>query len=483
MTLGLAVFLLLLLLALTLAKPHVNKKKYASTLFIPGLALLSAATSYALVALIAEYTDVFYDGSPRFFLIVAIVGVALFYLFLKTLNKPLEHFSGRAWLLRALLTLAVIILFGYAGLGIFIIFALSGQKTFYLLIAFLFWLLLLYIFLTIIWRRDRFKRQRKYLFAIFLLCTLTIGGYYMWELQQEKIPVLRDRAIELTQYEPFKKSAKLARLEAPARFKITENLPRLDGAIALYPIMAAFVEATYPTGDYSEPQSDGKKLLRMRNTPGAYQALIDGEVDIIFVAAPSAAQKEAARKAGVQLKMTPIGKEAFVFFVNSQNPVTGLTVAQIQNIYSGNITNWQAVGGKNDRIKAFQRNAGSGSQSALERLMQGKPLMRPPIEERPGGMGGIVEMTADYKNHYNALGFSFRYFTAEMFTSNQIRLLAINDVPPNKDTIRNGSYPLTAEFYAVTAGSKNPQVQPFIDWMLSDEGQELIEKTGYVGLN
>ncbi|WP_279401693.1 substrate-binding domain-containing protein [Piscibacillus salipiscarius] len=67
------------------------------------------------------------------------------------------------------------------------------------------------------------------------------------------------------------------------------------------------------------------------------------------------------------LNMTPIGREAFVFFVHADNPVDSLKVEEIQGIYSGNITNWKEVGGEDVEIRAFQRPEGSGSQTMLKR--------------------------------------------------------------------------------------------------------------------
>lgn len=74
-----------------------------------------------------------------------------------------------------------------------------------------------------------------------------------------------------------------------------------------------------------------------------------------------------------------------------------LTTQQIQDIYSGNITNWKDVGGNNERIRAFQRPEGSGSQSALLRFMEGKKLMSPPQKDVASGMGDIVTETAEYE--------------------------------------------------------------------------------------
>ena len=179
-----------------------------------------------------------------------------------------------------------------------------------------------------------------------------------------------------------------------------------------------------------------------------------------------------------------------MFFVNSENPVTGLTVEQIQKIYTGEIRNWHEVGCKFQKILPYQRAENSGSQTALQRLMEGLPLMEPKKEERIGGMGGIIKSVANYRNFKNAIGFSFRFYSTEMVKNDQIRLLALNGVEPTVDTIRDGSYPIANSFYAVTASpigqpapeETNEDLAALIDWILSEQGQWLIEETGYVGI-
>ena len=81
--------------------------------------------------------------------------------------------------------------------------------------------------------------------------------------------------------------------------------------------------------------------------------LINGRVDIIFALAPSEQQLAEAKRLGKELKLTPIGKEAFVFFVNEKNPVKSLTADEIKGIYSGEITNWKEVGGKRRTFVPF----------------------------------------------------------------------------------------------------------------------------------
>ncbi|OHX54035.1 hypothetical protein BB777_07285 [Planococcus faecalis] len=95
---------------------------------------------------------------------------------------------------------------------------------------------------------------------------------------------------------------------------------------------------------------------------------------MIFAAEPSSGQKKAAEAAGVELELTPIGREAFVFFVNSRNSVTDLASKDIQGIYSGDIENWKELGGKNDEIRPFQRPEDSGSQTMFIKFMEDQKL-------------------------------------------------------------------------------------------------------------
>ena len=200
---------------------------------------------------------------------------------------------------------------------------------------------------------------------------------------------------------------------------------------------AGFVQAVYPKREYAPYDSE----VMSTQTSNAYERLLSGEVDMIFVPQPSKKYMELAKENGKELKMTPIGKEAFVFFVNGSNKVNSLTVEQIQEIYSGNIKNWKEVGGTDNLIEAFQRPEESGSQQALIRFMENKTIMKPTTERVAAGMGGIMNQVAEYQNKENAIGFSFRYFSEQMVHNGKIRNLAINGIAPTKETIRDGLIP------------------------------------------
>ena len=96
-------------------------------------------------------------------------------------------------------------------------------------------------------------------------------------------------------------------------------------------------------------------------------------------------------------------------------------------------------------------------------------------------MEGIIEQVADYRNKDGAIGFSFRYYMEGIIKNPDVKLLSIDGVAPTVENIQNGSYPITAPLYAVTwEGNTNKNLEPFLNWILSEEGQELVEKTGYI---
>ncbi|MDH6309587.1 phosphate transport system substrate-binding protein [Dysgonomonas sp. PFB1-18] len=328
-----------------------------------------------------------------------------------------------------------------------------------------------------IWSLNVIKN--KTLLIVFASTTLITGAAvlvnYCYDRYIDSIPTLSDQGVNLREYQPFDKNTKAVKLSEVSTLRLTDSLPLIDGATALYPLYAAFVQATYPEKEYPVNKSE----VGCGTTPKAYNNLIDGKVDLIFCAKPSDAQIVQAANKGKTFRLIPIGREAFVFFVNKENPVKELTIQQIKDIYSGKITNWKDAGGRNDDIKAYQRPKNSGSQTMLEHIMGNTPLAKPLETEMAGGMGDIITYTADYKNYKNAIGYSFLFFATEMAGNNQIELLKVDGIYPSRETVKSGQYPFTGDFYAITTDTQNPNVQRLIDWILSPQGQYLVEQTGY----
>ena len=324
------------------------------------------------------------------------------------------------------------------------------------------------------------KKRRRYckwwsVFGIIVVIALVID--YGMVRYEDSITIDVTPNINVQEYLPFREDSKIVKLDSQT-LKLEEDLPVVDGAAAVFPVYSAFVNAVYPdtTRIY-----DG--VFEYNNTTAGYGFLAIKETDVFFGAYPSEEQIAVAERENTTFEYTPIGADAFVFFVHKDNPIESLTTEQIKGIYSGEITNWKEVGGKNESIAAFQRNEGSGSQSALKRFMGDTPIMEPPTEMVNDLMAGIIEEVADYKSESGSIGFSFRYYLEGIIKNPDIKMIAIDGVKPTAENIENGSYPIIGPLYAVTyAENDNENVDKLIDWILSEEGQYIIKKTGYVGV-
>lgn len=278
----------------------------------------------------------------------------------------------------------------------------------------------------------------------------------------------------------------LAKLDEPSDFVIAEDLPVLDGAEAAYPVYSAFANACYENIaeiQRTAKENDTARPIAFTNTVEAYKSLIAGDVDIFFGAKPSQAQLAHAEEAGVELEMTPISKEAFVFFVSGENPVDGLTSGQIRDIYSGKTNNWLFLGGGLRTILAFQRPENSGSQTMMQYFMGDVPLREPLEAEYNASMFGVIRDVAEYRNDAASIGYSFRYYASQMVfeDADGIKFLELDGVYPSEENIRTGSYPMTTELYAISLkGNENPNVKPFLEWMTGEQGRRLVRNTGYV---
>lgn len=338
-------------------------------------------------------------------------------------------------------------------------------------------LLLPTLLLILIYSKNKKRNLKR--FGIFILVFFIVLGINIGiNKYEESITVKTNVNIDCNEYLPFTEDSKIVKLDKEASLKLTEKLPILDGAAAVFPVYSAFVNETYPN---TTKLNDG--VFEYNNTVRGYSLLAQKETDIFFGGYPSEEQIDFARENNTEFVYTEIAKEAFVFFVHKDNPVENLTQEQVKKIYSGEITNWKEVGGNDEDIVAFQRNEGSGSQSRLKRFMADTPIMEAPTEQVNDFMVGIIDKVSDYKNKTNSIGFSFRYYMEGIIKNSNVKILKIDGIEPNIENIREEKYPITGSLYAVTyKDNNNENVQKLLDWILSKEGQEIIEKTGYAGI-
>jgi len=315
--------------------------------------------------------------------------------------------------------------------------------------------------------------------------------------------------------------SKIAFLENPSTLSLRDNLPRIDGATAMYPLYSSFVHAVYPEVDIAYPalgpvgnrservlslfkwpytpnrnfideifHSDTtfpsvvlESIVQCSTTSEAYRRLINGETDIVFCYEPSQAERNAAAEKGLRFNLTPIAKDAFVFIVNEKNVLNNITQRQIRDIYSGRVTNWRDISGADEPVIAYQRPQNSGSQTILQSIMREDRLIHPIIDSEfvPGGMGGMInKVTSNFYNYNSAIGYTFLFYLTQMADSTGVKTLSVDGVAPTHQNIQNNRYPFAQTVYAVTTGNESENTRRFIEWILGEQGQELVAKTGYI---
>ena len=260
-----------------------------------------------------------------------------------------------------------------------------------------------------------------------------------------------------------------------------EEFPKVDGATAMLPMVG---EITKKVLGYTDEQA--QEYLD-KNTQGksakVYASLIDKSKDLIFVSEPSDDILQQAKDAGVGFDNTGIGYDGFVFLLNKENPVQSLTLDQIRGIYKGQITNWKEVGGDDAPIFPYTREANSGSENLMEKMvMNGEKTVSKSPDMQISSMSGLIDAISNGENSKYSIGYSIYLYAKEQYVKDNTKFLKINNIEPTDATITDKSYPLTKVVYAVTRKDvpQDSNVKKLINWLLTDEGQEVVFAGGYV---
>lgn len=165
-----------------------------------------------------------------------------------------------------------------------------------------------------------------------------------------------------------------------------------------------------------------------------------------------------------------IALDGIAVVVNKDNPVTGLTGSQVADIFTGKITNWQAVGGADAPIVVILREAGSGTRDGFESILEiaGQCTGSQEVNET-----GIVKSTV--AGNVNAIG-----YISLGKVSESVHALAIDGVAPSEETVFDGSYKLQRPFTCLTKGDESGLVKAFFEFVFSPDGQAMVAQKGYV---
>jgi len=272
---------------------------------------------------------------------------------------------------------------------------------------------------------------------------------------------------------------------------IAKNYPRIDGSTSSLPIVQEIYKAIF------KPEIiDGEKVWNglpqtASKTIESYKLLIDGEVDLIIVPDPSEEVKTLAAEKGVELEYIPICLEALVFITHKDTTVNNLTTEEIKSIYIDmQIDNWSQLGGNNNQIFAICRNEDSGSHALMEKFVLKGEKVNEQIRFNAMSltMFGIVDEIENYVNFsgrgHLPLGYTIYYFfqnNKEEQKWNNVKMLNIDGVEPNDETIASGEYPYSTNYYAVIKKDtpKDSTSRKLISWLLSDKGQKIFTNAGF----
>lgn len=212
-------------------------------------------------------------------------------------------------------------------------------------------------------------------------------------------------------------------------------------------------------------------LKRPGSGPGL-AALMKGTADIAPTSRPADAKELAAAKAaGLRLRSQAIGSYGVAVIVNEKNPLTGLKPAQVRGIFNGKITNWKEVGGPDREINLFVLNKSTGARVGFQLLaMKGDdyaPSARP--------LRDYEDIAREVAADPAAIG-----YTGIGPALAGTRALLINGQPPNTAAIYERVYPYANTLFLYTvAGRETPTAAKFIKFVLSREGQRVLQEAGY----
>lgn len=188
-------------------------------------------------------------------------------------------------------------------------------------------------------------------------------------------------------------------------------------------------------------------------------------------------ERERITGAGKQVKEVVIAHDALAVITHPSNPVSALTREQLEGIFTGKITNWKELGGKDLKIVPYARETSSGTYEFFrERVLNNKNYLSgilsmpatgaiiQSVSQTPGAIGyvGLAYLTTSVKS------LRISYDGGKTF------------VEPSVANAKNGSYPIVRPLYYYYLGHTETKVKPFIDYVLSPIGQKIVAEVGFV---
>lgn len=243
----------------------------------------------------------------------------------------------------------------------------------------------------------------------------------------------------------------------------------MKGSTTVLPIAQATAEA------FMKDHSGADISVQGGGSGVGVAALIDKTCDIADSSrAMKDAEIEQAVNKGVEPKANVIAMDGIVVVVNPANKVSALTKQQVMDIYTGKISDWSQIGGDTGKIIVVSRDSSSGTYEAFGVLALKNQIVRSDALLQASNQAVATTVT----NTPNAIG-----YVGIGYVSKSVKALPIEGVTASADTVLSNKYPYSRPLYMYTNGEPKRLVKEFIDFVLSDAGQKLVEESGYVALS
>jgi len=210
-------------------------------------------------------------------------------------------------------------------------------------------------------------------------------------------------------------------------------------------------------------------------------ALINGTTEIAESSRPmkDKEKEEVKAKRGNEVLELPVAVDGLAVYVHESNPVSELTLQQIKAIYTGQIKNWKEVGGRDDRILLYSRENNSGTYAYFKEHVLENADFHPTAQTLPGTAAVINALAKDRRGiGYGgiAYGKGIKHLKVKRDASSPA-------VEPTMENVLTSKYPISRFLYWYFAGAPTGDLKALSLWVLSKEGQTVVEKVGYYPLS
>ena len=204
-------------------------------------------------------------------------------------------------------------------------------------------------------------------------------------------------------------------------------------------------------------------------------AIIDGTAQIGMASRRAkATEMSAAAAKGVNMKPTVVAFDGIAVVVNAGNPVKELTRKQVEQIFTGDITDWAAVGGKPGKISIYTRNTSSGTYSDFKEMAMKKRDYAGSSQK----MAGNEQIAAEVSKNPNGIG----YVGLAYMKAPGVRAIGVDGVVPSQETVRSKKYAYMRPTFYYTNGEPQGEAKAFVDFTLSAKGQSIASQVGFVSV-